>query len=63
MGDLGMPSRILGGKYGAPFTYAAFNKERTLAPGMLADVVVLDEGFRVRGVMRSGVWHVGEAPD
>src|SRR5262249_5340093 len=36
MGDLGMPSRVLGGKYGAPFTYAAFNKERTLAPGMLS---------------------------
>ena len=34
MGDLGMPSRILGAKYGAPFTYAAFNKERGIAPGM-----------------------------
>jgi 3-dehydroquinate dehydratase/shikimate dehydrogenase len=30
-GDLGFPSRILAGKYGAPFTYAAFNKERTIA--------------------------------
>src|SRR4051812_36151781 len=27
MGDLGMPSRILGAKFGSPFTYAAFNKE------------------------------------
>jgi 3-dehydroquinate dehydratase/shikimate dehydrogenase len=34
MGDLGIPSRLLSLKYGAPFTYAAFNKERTLAPGM-----------------------------
>ncbi len=34
MGDVGLPSRILGALYGAPFTYAAFNKERTLAPGM-----------------------------
>lgn len=34
MGDLGFPSRILQGKYGAPFTYAAFNKERNIAPGM-----------------------------
>lgn len=34
MGDLGGPSRILGAKYGAPFTYAAFNKERGIAPGM-----------------------------
>ncbi|HXG08619.1 MAG TPA: type I 3-dehydroquinate dehydratase, partial [Gemmataceae bacterium] len=34
MGDLGMPSRILGALYGAPFTYAAFNKERGIAPGL-----------------------------
>jgi 3-dehydroquinate dehydratase/shikimate dehydrogenase len=34
MGDLGMPSRLLGAKYGAPFTYAAFNKERGIAPGL-----------------------------
>src|SRR5262249_49791924 len=34
MGDLGMPARILAARYGAPFTYAAFNKERSLAPGM-----------------------------
>lgn len=36
MGDLGLPSRILGARYGAPFTYAAFNKERGLAPGLPA---------------------------
>ena len=34
MGDLGMPSRILAGKYGAPFTYCAFNKERGIAPSL-----------------------------
>ena len=34
MGDLGFPSRILSLKYGAPFTYAAFNKERGIAPGL-----------------------------
>jgi 3-dehydroquinate dehydratase/shikimate dehydrogenase len=34
MGDLGMPARVLAARYGAPFTYAAFNKERSLAPGM-----------------------------
>jgi 3-dehydroquinate dehydratase/shikimate dehydrogenase len=33
-GDLGYPSRILALKYGAPFTYAAFNKERGVVPGM-----------------------------
>jgi 3-dehydroquinate dehydratase/shikimate dehydrogenase len=36
MGELGQPSRILCGKYGAPFTYATFSKERELAPGQLA---------------------------
>jgi 3-dehydroquinate dehydratase/shikimate dehydrogenase len=36
MGDLGIPSRVLAGKFGAPFTYAAFNKERILAPGQLS---------------------------
>lgn len=34
MGDLGVPSRILGAIYGAPFAYAAFNKERGIAPGL-----------------------------
>lgn len=34
IGDLGLPSRILGAKFGAPFTYAAFNKERGIAPGL-----------------------------
>jgi 3-dehydroquinate dehydratase/shikimate dehydrogenase len=35
MGDMGVPSRVLCGKYGAPFTYATFSKERVLAPGQL----------------------------
>ncbi|RUL85036.1 shikimate dehydrogenase [Tautonia sociabilis] len=36
MGPLGVFTRILGRKYGAPFTYAGFNPERTFAPGMLS---------------------------
>jgi 3-dehydroquinate dehydratase/shikimate dehydrogenase len=36
LGDYGMPSRLLGAKFGAPFTYAAFNKERGIAPGILS---------------------------
>jgi 3-dehydroquinate dehydratase/shikimate dehydrogenase len=36
MGDLGTPSRVLAARYGAPFTYAAFNKERGIAPGILS---------------------------
>jgi 3-dehydroquinate dehydratase/shikimate dehydrogenase len=34
MGDLGLASRILGAKFGTPFTYAAHNKERGIAPGL-----------------------------
>lgn len=36
MGDLGTCSRLLGAKFNAPFTYSAFNKERTIAPGILS---------------------------
>jgi 3-dehydroquinate dehydratase/shikimate dehydrogenase len=36
MGDMGTPSRILGGHFGAPFTFATFHHERTLAPGQLS---------------------------
>jgi 3-dehydroquinate dehydratase/shikimate dehydrogenase len=36
MGELGQPSRILCGKYGAPFTYATFSRDREMAPGQLA---------------------------
>lgn len=34
MGEFGMPSRLLGARFGSPFTYAAFNKERGIAPGL-----------------------------
>lgn len=36
MGDIGTPSRILGARFGAPFTYATFHQDRTLAPGQLS---------------------------
>jgi 3-dehydroquinate dehydratase/shikimate dehydrogenase len=35
MGDVGTPSRVLAGKFGAPFSFATLNAERTLAPGQL----------------------------
>jgi 3-dehydroquinate dehydratase/shikimate dehydrogenase len=34
LGDMGFPSRILGARMRAPFTYAAFNKERTVSLGV-----------------------------
>jgi 3-dehydroquinate dehydratase/shikimate dehydrogenase len=36
MGEIGLPSRILCGKYGSPLTYATFNRDRELAPGQLS---------------------------
>jgi len=36
MGELGLASRLLCGKYGSPFTYATFSSERALAPGQLS---------------------------
>jgi len=36
MGDIGVPTRILAGKFGAPFTYATFHHERPLTPGQLS---------------------------
>jgi 3-dehydroquinate dehydratase/shikimate dehydrogenase len=65
MGDQGMPARVLAAKYGAPFTYAAFNKDRTLAPGMpnfddLRDVyhyAAVDAATQVYGVLGDPVAH------
>lgn len=34
MGEIGFPSRLFGASFGQPFTYAAFNKERGIAPGL-----------------------------
>ncbi|HUT13725.1 MAG TPA: shikimate dehydrogenase [Thermoguttaceae bacterium] len=36
MGDIGIPTRVLAGRFGAPFTYATFHHERALAPGQLS---------------------------
>ncbi|MHB1426236.1 MAG: type I 3-dehydroquinate dehydratase [Gemmataceae bacterium] len=65
MGDLGMPSRLLGGKFGAPFTYGAFNKERGIAPGLpsfseLKKLYFYDrinEGTKVFGILGDPVAH------
>jgi 3-dehydroquinate dehydratase/shikimate dehydrogenase len=36
MGDMGLASRVLAGKFGAPFSYAAFHSDRAVAPGQLS---------------------------
>jgi len=35
MGEMGLPSRILCGRAGAPMTYATFSEDRKMAPGQL----------------------------
>ena len=36
MGDIGVPTRILCGRAGAPFTYATLQDDRVLAPGQIS---------------------------
>jgi 3-dehydroquinate dehydratase/shikimate dehydrogenase len=65
MGDMGFPSRILAAKYGAPFAYAAFNKERTIALGIPSFEEMknvyhyhrLDADSQVYGVLGDPVGH------
>lgn len=45
MGEMGMPTRILAGRYGAPFTYATYSADRKLAPGQL-NWRVMQEQYR-----------------
>jgi 3-dehydroquinate dehydratase/shikimate dehydrogenase len=65
MGEIGLPSRILSLKYGAPFMYAAFNKERGISPGLLSidealkfyHVRSIDKDTSVYGVIGDPVSH------
>jgi 3-dehydroquinate dehydratase/shikimate dehydrogenase len=43
MGPLGVFTRVLGAKFGSPFTYASFSAERTYAPGMLTLAELRDD--------------------
>ncbi len=65
MGDLGTCSRLLSLKLGAPFTYGAFNRERQIAPGILAfkelqttyNVERINAQTRVIGVVGDPIGH------
>lgn len=65
MGEMGLPSRVLCGKFGAPFTYATFNTERIMAPGQLTrDQLMADFRFeqitrdtKILGVLADPVAH------
>lgn len=45
MGEVGIFTRVLGAKFGAPFTYAGFNPERVFAAGMLHFPVLKKDYF------------------
>ena len=65
MGDIGMPTRVLTGRSGAPFTYATFHEDRLLAPGQIGwrqmrDVYRYDQigaATRIYGVVADPVGH------
>lgn len=65
MGEMGMCSRLLSGKYGAYLAYAAFSRERSLAPGQVSyremrDIYGYDEirsDTEVYGVVADPVAH------
>lgn len=65
MGEFGIPSRVLTGRYGAPFTYATFSRDRSLGPGQLTfeemrDVYRydrIDQRTQIYGVVADPVAH------
>ena len=65
MGDIGVPTRILAGRAGAPFTFATFQDDRVMAPGQIGwrqmrDVYRYDTitpATRVYGVVADPVAH------
>ena len=65
MGELGMPTRILGKKFGVPFTYSTFSQQRIVAPGILYYKTLRDEyryeslnaDTEVYGVMADPIAH------
>lgn len=65
MGELGAMTRVLCGRFGAPFTYATFSKDRVLAPGQLAFDEMktlyrydnIDEETQIFGVVGDPIGH------
>ncbi len=65
MGEIGVPTRILCGRAGAPFVFATFNDERALAPGQIGWKAMRDmyhydtvgPSTRIYGVVADPVAH------
>ena len=54
MGEMGLASRILCGRAGAPLTYATFSEERKMAPGQLTYTKMRDD-FRYDSITKDTV--------
>lgn len=52
MGEIGVITRILTGRFGSPFSYAVYHQERTLAPGQLT-FEQMTKTFRYDSISRS----------
>lgn len=65
MGEFGVPTRILAGKFGAPFSFANVRADRALAPGQLTYQQMdelyrydsIDENTEIYGVVADPVGH------
>jgi 3-dehydroquinate dehydratase/shikimate dehydrogenase len=65
MGEIGVPTRILSGRAGSPFTFATFTEDRLLAPGQIGwrqmrDVYrydAINSRTRIYGVVADPVGH------
>jgi len=65
MGDIGVPSRLLTVRAGAPFTFATFQEDRVMAPGQVTwrqmreryRVDSIHSGTRIYGVVADPVGH------
>src|SRR5690606_19663965 len=65
MGDMGAVTRILGLRYGAPFTFTTISSERKIAPGQITFETMrdvyrpqqIDENTRLFGVVADPVAH------
>lgn len=65
MGEYGTPTRILGTRYGAPFTFCVFDADRRVAPGQLSfeqmrniyRAETIDEETKLFGVVADPVAH------
>ena len=65
MGEIGMPTRVLAGRYGAPLSYAAADRQQAVAPGQLSFAEMkdlyrydqIDAQTEVYGVIADPVGH------